>query len=203
MDDTDAAPSIPAMPTDPKSQPIPGAGKLGMIIFMASLSMLFIASVMGLLVTRFRAEEWPPPGSPSLPQTLWLSTLIIVACSIAVQAAVRYARAGALKEMKYALTATFGLGVVFLIAQSLNWFYLVLANFSLTVNLYLFLFYLLTGLHAVHVIGGLISLVFVVIAAWKNKYTQENHSGIEYSAMYWHFLDGIWIVLFIVLMLVS
>lgn len=188
---------------DPKAQAIPGAGKLGMIIFMASLSMLFIASVMGLVVIRLRAEVWPPPGSPSLPQTLWLSTIILVACSIAIQAAIKYARAGAMKHMKFALTATFALGVLFLASQSFNWFSLLIADFKMVDNLYLFLFYLLTGLHAAHVIGGLIMMAFVLTSAYRNKYTQASHAGVEYSAMYWHFLDGVWIVLFIILMLVS
>lgn len=203
MDENESASKLSSPQPDPKFQSIPGAGKLGMFILLASLSMLFIASIMGLLVTRLRAEVWPPPGSPSLPQMLWLSTLVIVACSIAIQAAIQYARAGAMKHMKTALTVTFALGVLFLVVQSLNWFRLVLADFKMVDNLYLFLFYLLTGLHAAHVIGGLIMMTVVLIAAYRNKYSQEHHEGVEYSAMYWHFLDGVWIVLFLVLIFVS
>lgn len=203
MDETEPAAILSSSHIDPKAQAIPGAGKLGMIILMASLSMLFIASIMGLVVIRLRAEEWPPPGSPSLPHTLWLSTIVIIACSIAIQAALQYARIGAMKQMKLALTATFALGMLFLAAQSFNWFRLLLADFKMVNNLYLFLFYMLTGLHAAHVIGGLVMQTFVLVSAYRNKYTQESHAGVEYSAMYWHFLDGVWIVLFIILMMVS
>ena len=70
-------------------------------------------------------------------------------------------------------------------------------------NLYGFLFYLLTGLHALHVVGGLVPLAVTTARAWQGKYTAVAHAGVEHVALYWHFLDVIWLVLFGVLVLTS
>ncbi|MCZ6542722.1 MAG: cytochrome c oxidase subunit 3, partial [Planctomycetota bacterium] len=62
-------------------------------------------------------------------------------------------------------------------------------------------FYVLTGVHALHVIGGLIPLAAVTIRSFRNRYSSTDHAAVRYCAMYWHFLDGVWIVLFATLML--
>lgn len=188
---------------DPKQQFVPGAGKLGMILFLASLTMLFVASIMGFVVIRLRAEEWPPAGSPSLPQSLWLSTIIIILCSVFIHWAMRAAKQGNLQSLKNNLLLTLAAGIGFLIVQSVNWFSLTLADFAMTKNLYAFNFYFLTGLHAAHVIGGIIVLAFVTRSAFVGKYSAEQHNGVEYAAMYWHFLDAVWIVLFIAILILG
>ena len=67
---------------------VPGAGTLGVIILVVSLSMLFAASIVGYIVIRFvknAGQPWPPAGFPHLPSTLWLSTLVILATSVSIQ----------------------------------------------------------------------------------------------------------------------
>ena len=63
-------------------------------------------------------------------------------------------------------------------------------------SLYGFTFYMLTGLHGVQVIGGLIPLAVVTFQAFRGRYTATDHRGVTYGAMYWHFLDGMWLVMF-------
>jgi cytochrome c oxidase subunit 3 len=70
-------------------------------------------------------------------------------------------------------------------------------------NLYGFTFYMLTGLHAAHVIGGLALLAIVTVRAFCGRYSANAHAGVLYSTMYWHFLDGVWLVMFAVMLLGS
>ena len=181
---------------------IPGAGILGMWIFLATLGMLFAASIGGYLAVRLRAPEWPPPGMPRLPRGLWITTLVIVACSVTISRAVASIRLGQTTRSSRWLVTTFWLGVLFLVAQSVNWWGLVMANVTArTKNLYAFTFYMLTGLHAAHVVGGLILLGVVAVRARRGRYGSGQHAGITYAAMYWHFLDAVWVLLFGVLLI--
>jgi cytochrome c oxidase subunit 3 len=190
----------PVLPDERAAAAPLDTGRLGMRLMVLALSMLFAASIVGYLLIRFRATTWPPPGMPSLPHGLWISTLIIAISSVAMQAAVRAARGGRRQALQAWMLITTVLGVAFLVSQTLNWFALVAAHLTAKTNLYGFTFYLLTGLHAVHVMGGLIPLGVVTSRAWRGRYSAAFHPGVEYCAIYWHFLAVVWLVLFVVLM---
>ena len=193
-----------ADPRDRRREPAPlASGKLGMRLLLLTLGVLFAATLSGYLAIRGRAEVWPPPGVPALPASLWLSTALIVASSFSVQWALRGIRRGLQRPLRLGLALTALLGVAFLVSQTLNWFALVAASFTARTNLYGFLFYLLTALHAVHVLGGLVPLGAVAARALAGRYTGARHNPVEYVAMYWHFLDGVWVVLFAVLLLTT
>lgn len=182
-----------------ESPSAPGTGVLGMGIFIASLTVLFLASIVGYLVVRLKAEAWPPPGMPRLPGGLIAATVVLLACSVAVHLALSCARRGQLTAMTRWLQTTFALGVLFLVLQGVNWWGLVSLNVTAGSNLYAFTFYMFTGLHAAHVIGGLIQLAVVTVKAARGRYGSGYHPGVLYSVMYWHFLDAVWIVLFLVM----
>ena len=175
------------------------AGRLGMRLLVASLSMLFGATVMGYLVIRSRASVWPPPGVPALPAGLLLSTLLLLACSGAIFIGSDGIRRGQERTLRVGLLVALVLAVAFLASQTVCWFWLVARSFTIRTNLYGFLFYLLTGLHALHVVGGLVPLAVTTARAWKGRYTAASHEGVAHVALYWHFLDAIWLVLFLVL----
>lgn len=178
-------------------------GRLGMAVLLASLTMLFAAGVVGYLVIRARAEAWPPPGVPSLPGGLWLSTVLILLSSATLHWAVDGIRHDDRRALRMGLTATAVLGLAFLASQTLSWFALVAAEGRPQANLYAFTFFVLTVLHALHVVGGLVPLGLVTARAWRGAYTRERHAGVEYTAIYWHYLGGVWLVLFAVLQLGS
>ena len=138
------------------SQPPAGrdARTLGMALLLASLSMLFIASLLGYVVTRARAEAWPPEGASPSPMGLWVSTGVILVASFVVHSAVRPARQGEHRTLIGAMIVTTGLAIVFLVIQTLNWMWLFDRGLTPRSDLYGFLFYLLTALHAAHVVGG-------------------------------------------------
>lgn len=199
------ATDLPRPPSAPEGR-VSGmsAGKLGMFLFLVALGMLFAASMVGYLVVRLRAPSWPPAGSPRLPGGLWISTLVLLASSLTIHLAVRSARAGMPGRTRNWLGTTTLLGLAFLVSQILNWAHLVLAqNLPVQANLYAFTFYMLSGLHGAHVLGGLIPLGITAVRAGRGRYTSDSHEGVQYVSMYWHFLDGVWLVMFTVLMIAA
>lgn len=199
---TDAA--SPGQSHEQRMRELPEAGKLGMTLFLMSLSVLFAASLVGYLVVRFRAENWPPAGAPELPGGLWVVTLILIVASLSIHRAVHAARSDRAGQVIVMVVATLLLGLAFTAVQAFNWQTLYqrmtaqpLPNEA---KLYPFTFYLLTSLHALHVIGGLIALAIVLRHALKRRYSAADHAGLRHCAVYWHFLDATWIVIFIVLM---
>lgn len=175
-------------------------GKTGMWLLLAALGMLFLSSLTGFFYVRGTSEVWPPPGTPNLPAGLWVSTFIIFISSVTMQFAELSVKSGRLQNLKTGLAATFALGTVFLIAQILNWSSLVSQGLApKSQNIFGFLFYLLTSLHALHVIGGLIPLGITLAKAAKGAYSETYNHPVHFMAMYWHFLGAVWYVMFAVI----
>lgn len=187
---------VPDPPSPPPPTPgIPGAGTLAMKLFLASLSMLFLTSMVAYAVVRMRAPVWPPPGLPALPDGLWVSTAILLLTSLTLHRALTAIRRGRPVDLKQWLLASLALGLSFLVAQWLNWTELFRQHLTPRTHLYGFTFFLLTGLHAAHVVGGLVPLAIVTARAMRNVYRRDAHQGVLHVVMYWHFLDVVWILL--------
>ena len=178
-------------------------GRLGMLLLLAALAMLFAASIVGFLIVRLRAPSWPPAGMPRLPATLWLSTALILASSVAIEWALRGARRSDDRALGRGLALALLLGGAFLVNQTVGWFALVAARLTATVNLYGFTFFMLTGLHAAHVLGGLVPLAVVTARVWRANAAPMPRAGAAYVAMYWHFLTAVWLVMYAVLLAAS
>ncbi len=191
-----------------RSQPddSPGSismGTLGMILFLMALTMLFGSTIFGYLYLRSQFDTWPPPQSPPLPGGLWLSTVLILATSVTIQWALHSVRWERPRALRIALVATGILGVLFLVSQAVNWYPLMQVVLPPGHKALVFTstFYMLTGTHALHVIGGLIVLAVVTFKAYRGAYSSAYHPGVRYSAMYWHFLDAVWLIMFALLYL--
>jgi heme/copper-type cytochrome/quinol oxidase subunit 3 len=170
-----------------------------MVVLIVALSMFFAASIVIYLLMRHMHQPWPPRGFLALPTTLWLSTLDIVFSSVTMQGAVLAARRSDKVVLRRNLAATLLLGLGFLGLQSYAWYKIwtqvAVANLSST---YLEMFYALTGLHAVHVLGGLVPLIMVTLAAYRGLYGRKKYAAVRYTAIYWHFLDAVWCIVFVV-----
>lgn len=182
------------------------AGRMGMSLFLISLGMLFAASLLGFIAVRLLTNDVWPSELPALPRLLWLSTALIVISSGTMQWALEAIRRDGRAILKGTLLATFALGVGFLVVQIIcwmNWLAQIEAHWadSETYRFALTSFYVLTGVHAAHVIGGLIPMAFVLWRAFRGRYHAQHHPGVHYVAMYWHFLDVVWFVLFVTLLL--
>jgi cytochrome c oxidase subunit 3 len=199
--DRDTVPENYDLATGKGDLRIGGAGTIGIAILLVSLAVLFTASIVAFLILRSRAHQWPPPGFPPIPRTLWLSTIVIVISSFTIQSAVNAIKRDNQRKLVRMLWTTFFLGILFLVLQTLNWieFYDRLTPATQLRGLYLGMFYVLTGLHAAHVIGGLIPLGVVIHVARRGNYSRNYYPGVRYSTAYWHFLDIVWLILFCVL----
>ncbi len=182
-----------------KENPAPGAGPFGMALFLVSLAVLFAAGLVSFLVIRARAGTWPPPGAPGLPPGLGWSTGLILASSVTLEVARSALARRAGFVVRIALTVTAALALAFLVSQTVAWFRFVGGNATGFATLYSWLFYFLTGLHAAHVIGGLVPMAVVTVNAYYDRWPPMRGQGLKHVAMYWHFLGGVWITLYAVL----
>lgn len=174
---------------------LPGAGTMGMTLFLVSLSVLFVGSLVAVVWVRGRAADWPPAGAPDLPRLLWLSTALLLGCSLAIHSALAAVRRGDRRGLPRRLLWTAGLATLFLVSQTAGWFQFYDAAVFES-HLYGFTFYVLTGLHGAHVIGGIVALAVVLVMTYRGSYSRARYTGIRNTAVYWHFLDGVWLVLF-------
>jgi cytochrome c oxidase subunit 3 len=184
-----------------KENPAPGAGPFGLALFLVSLAILFLVSLIAYAILRARAVAWPPPGLPPLPHGLWVSTAILALAGGAMETSARASRAHRPERLKVALAASLGLGLAFLVSQTVCWVRFVLA--APAVTLYGWLFFFLTGLHAAHVLGGLVPLVVLTVNAWHDRIAPPGSFGVRACATYWHFLGAVWLALFGTLLLTS
>lgn len=174
---------------------------MGMWLFLVSLGILFGATLVGFLVIRLRASEWPPPGSPTLPSGLWVSTALLVVLSFALVLGERAVRTGREAVLDRWLSVSALLSVAFLGAQVSNWMRMAAGDVLPTQSLFVWFFYALTILHAAHVIFGLVPLVLVTVRARSGRYTADDFEGVHLVAMYWHFLLVTWIAIMVVLLI--
>lgn len=177
------------------------SGRLIMLLFLASLGMGFAAVLVFYFVMRSRAAVWPPPGTPPLPAGLWLSTVLLIGTSASLLVARHSLRQERAPAAARALLIALLAGLAFLFSQIANWWLAWAANLPPGRNMFSITFYLLTGLHAAHIIGGLVPLAVVTARALRGRYSAAHHAGVTYCAMYWHFLDAVWLVIFAALLL--
>jgi len=184
------------------------AGRFGMMLFLISIGVLFIATLIGLLVIRVQlAREglWPK-DLPPLPRALWASTAVLIASSGTMHRVLKSIRADRAVAARNALLVTAVLGLAFLAIQIgcwIAWAGAVSDRWAGSEEFRLALtgFYLLSGLHGLHVIGGLIALLRATIGAARRRYSPQEHASLQYTGWYWHFLDAVWLIIFILLMI--
>jgi heme/copper-type cytochrome/quinol oxidase subunit 3 len=173
--------------------------QLGMLVLFCSLTVLFTATIIGFWFTRITAEQYRAPGLPDLPGGLFLSTLLIALTSLCVWQAQLCVRRNQLEALKRWLLAAAALAALFLLTQTANWF--AMRPPSDANSLYLATFFMLTGVHALHVLGGFVPLGFVIHHAARRHYSSSRHEGLSLCAQYWHFLGAVWLVLVVMLYL--
>jgi cytochrome c oxidase subunit 3 len=167
--------------------------QLGMIVLLCSITVLFIATIIGFWFTRLNAPVFRAPGLPDLPSGLGLSTLLITLTSLCIWQAQLAIKRNLLEAVRRWLWSAGALAALFLLTQTANWF--AMRPPSDAPSLYLSTFYMLTGVHALHVVGGFVPLGFVVHHASKRQYSSSRHEGLSLCAQYWHYLGVVWLIL--------
>lgn len=177
--------------------PIPSQ-KIFLWIAMCSMTMLF-AGLTSAYIVRQAEGNWV---HFELPQLFYLSTAFIVASSISMQWALASIKKNQTSNLLTGLIITLGLGLAFAFTQFLGWSQLVDEKIFFVGNPSGSFLYVITGLHLAHLFGGIIYMLVVITKSIRNKYSAENNLQIQLCSIYWHFLDVLWIYLFLFLLFI-
>ena len=170
--------------------------KIGMWMALTAVVMLFAAFTSALIVRKGLSDDWV---STRLPRVLWLNTLILLASSATLELSRRGLTKRAGSQFTSWLYATAGLGLLFLGGQFLAWRELAAQGVYLASNPSSSFFYLFTAAHGLHLVGGVVALFYVVARARAIAAGRQRRTALDVTAIYWHFMDGLWIYILLLL----
>jgi cytochrome c oxidase subunit 3 len=177
-------------------------GRLGMWVGLASILMLFTALTSAYIVRAGLSEDWRPLQVPGF---LWISTTLILLSSVTFQLARRAIKRYEARAYTRWIAVTGLLGLGFLTMQLLAWRQLVAQGIYLASNPHSSFFYVLTGMHGLHLLGGILGLCYLLLRRWNKLASREAIMKRQQAAgvigLYWHFMDGLWVYLFLLLFL--
>lgn len=165
-------------------------------VAMGSIVMMFAGLTSAYIVKKSQAN-WLEFG---LPTVFWYSTIAIITSSITIQLALKAFKAREMKQYRLLITLTAVLGILFIILQILGFANLELRNIPLfgpKSNSATSFLGVITILHILHVVGGIIAILIIFIRAYTGKVKNYSSLPIELISTYWHFVDFLWIYLFI------
>jgi cytochrome c oxidase subunit 3 len=170
--------------------------QLLMWLLLGSLTVLFGASIVAFIYTRLANPVWRTSEMPDLPLGLVLCTAFLASLSGCMEWARGQVKKNRFDRLNLALTAALLFALAFLVGQIQNFRHVAAAyNVTGQRTLYAFTFHMLTGLHALHVLGGLIPHLIVLMRARRREYSSSRHEGVRLLIQYWHFLGLVWITL--------
>ena len=189
--------------TQPKPGIIPNQ-VLGILLFVATEIMFFAGLISMFLLIRAGETIWPPFGQPRLPieATAFNSVVLLLSGIVLFKAGRDYSSPFLRKRVHRLVTVSMGLGAFFVLFQGYEWVQLIGYGLTMTSSLFGGIFYIVIGMHALHVTGGLIALVYV----WA-KIHPDNKPGLDPNSfaagrIFWYFVVGIWPVLYVLVYLV-
>ncbi len=187
------------MTTDEHQSRTARSYKLLLLFAMISMTMMFAGLTSAFVVSKSRAD-WLKDFQ--LPTAFYFSTATIIGCSLTFHLAKKAIKKDNNRATTSFLLGTLALGILFVILQFVgfgqivaNGYYFTGAESSITTTF----LYIVTVVHLIHLAGGLISLLIIIYNQFKHKYNSTQTLGIELGAMYWHFLDLLWVYLFLFL----
>jgi cytochrome c oxidase subunit III len=182
---------------DPGSSFPVSKGQIGLWVLLTGVIMLFAGLSSAYIVLR-GVPAWQNIALPSL---LWPNTAILLLSSITVHLARRSVIRNRIDRLKLWLGISAALGLTFLAGQIAAWRQLVHAGVFLPSTLQSSFFYVLTGIHGLHLLGGVLALTYVFVKAMQHRLTVFNWEPLKLCATYWHFMDALWLYLFLLLLL--
>lgn len=178
----------------------PSRYRIGAWLAIASIVMLFTALISSYIVRSASSDDWVPLA---MPKVLWLSTALILISSVTMEISRRALKS--LNDASYGrwLMVTAVLGIGFLASQLMAWRQLARQGVYMATNPHSSFFYLLTATHGLHLLGGLVGLSYLVLRTTRKRDTPEGElrrvGAADAASIYWHFLDGLWVSLFLLL----
>jgi len=180
---------------------LPSRGRVGMFCLIAAEAAIFTIFVVAYLFYLGKSVTGPTPQVLEIPI---FNTVCLLSSSLTIHFADRALDRGQLASFKMFWFATFALGAIFLGGTALEWHRLIYTSgLTISTNLFGTTYYSLVGLHAFHVIVGLLGLGLVMLLALASKVRQEHAARVGVLSLYWHFVDAVWVVVFTVVYVIG
>lgn len=180
---------------EPERTPPPEGYRIGMWLVIVSVSILFLSLTVLYLFNQ-------APSRPIvMPSVLRVSTVLILLSSVTIEIARRALRWRRESQFKAWMIVTLLLGLAFLCAQLMAWRQLIAAGFYINRNFRSGYAYIFTALHGIHLLGGLLGLAYISFRSRGAWTALRRRISVDVTAVYWHFLDGLWIYLWVLIFL--
>lgn len=176
--------------------------KLGTWSFLASEIMLFGGLISAYVILRSGSAHMvvPPRSMMGIPLATF-NTFALITSSVTMVLALAAIQEGNIARFQRWLLCTIGGGVIFLCVKAYEYQHKWEEGITISSNLFGSFYYTLTGLHVVHVTGGLFLMAYLLWAGTRGEFTPESHDRVECAGLYWHFVDLVWVILFPILYL--
>jgi cytochrome c oxidase subunit 3/cytochrome o ubiquinol oxidase subunit 3 len=186
---------IPQNATEPWE--LPSRGVVGMACLILAEAAIFVIFVIAYIFYLGKSITGPSPRD--LLHLPIFTSICLLSSSLTVHAAVSALRRGKQSFCSLWLAVTVLLGTIFLAGTAHEWYDLIVNHqFSIRTNLFGTTFYSLVGLHATHVVVGLLMLSLALLFSLRREMTEHHSERLEVLSLYWHFVDGVWVVVFLV-----
>jgi cytochrome c oxidase subunit III len=175
--------------------------QVGVIVWLASELMFFSGLFAAYFSLRASTPTWPPHGDDLDVPPVLVATILLVLSSFTMQYGVRRAVKGSRYGFLGWLILTFGLGALFEVMQISDY---IGRDFGIDRDAYSSAFYTMTGFHWLHVMGGLVGMVIIGLRAWKTpRFGHRTIPAIEFFSYYWHFVDVVWVAMFLTIFILK
>lgn len=178
-------------------------GKMGMWVFLASEIMLFGALISAYIVLSMGSPNFGRPDDALLGKPLaTFNTFVLISSSVTMVMALASIQRDNRKAFLWYLWLTSMLGIAFLGIKAFEYQHKLHEGITITSSLFGSFYYTLTGIHGLHMLGGLIFNSYIMVNGLRGKYSSHSFERVEYAGLYWHFVDLVWVILFPVFYLV-
>jgi cytochrome c oxidase subunit 3 len=173
--------------------------KFTLWVAIGSIIMMF-AGLTSAFIVKSNQTNWVPV---SIPKVFWISTAVILASSLTIQLALRSFKQREMSKYRILVGTTFLLGIIFLVLQWLGFQDLWAQKITFKGAGAGQFLYVIFGLHAIHVIGGIIALIIMFIRAFIGNTKLYSSVPVEVASVYWHFVDVLWIYLLLFFIIIG
>jgi cytochrome c oxidase subunit 3 len=173
--------------------------KFTLWVAMGSITMMF-AGFTSAYIVKSNQASWEPV---QMPKIFFLSTVLIIISSLSIYFAEKRIKQREMAKYRMLITVTAGLGLLFVITQILGFSQLWQQKITFEESVAGSFFYIITGVHALHVLGGLFALIVIFSRAYNSKTKHYSSTPIEVVSIYWHFVGVLWVYLFVFFLLVA
>ena len=193
-----------AIPVTPVAEPwhLPSRGRVAMLSLITGESAIFTIFVVAYVY--YIGKSLSPPTPQQVLDIPIFNTICLLSSSVTIWLAERQIERGKIRSFTAWWALTIALGAIFIAGTAIEWHKLIYVDgLTIRTNLFGTTFYSLVGLHATHVVIGLIGLVLILIFTLTGYVTERQTERIQVFALYWHFVDAVWVVVFTVVYIVG